>query len=467
MVSDETALPDTFDPKESINVIWTARLGSMTYASPIVAGGKVYIGTCNPTPQDDRLPGDRGVLLCLKESDGKLLWRLVVPKLWAVKYGDWHNTGITSPPTVAGERAYLVTHLSEVLCLDANGLANGNDGPFKDEARHMAGRGEDPIELRKTDADIVWRYDMRKELGVNPHNATNCSILLRDGLLYVCTSNGVDWTHKVIPNPRAPSLIVLDAKTGRLIATENAGIGRHVFHGQWSSPSFGKVAQKPLVFFGGGDGVCYAFEPAAAGAKPTKTPATLKTAWRYQGDTVGRWIPGAAATRPPNPDGPSVIIGMPVFHDNRVYVAVGGDPWHGKRTGALHCIDATKTGDITRSGRIWSYERLGRSIATPAIKDGLVYIAGHGGRVHCLDAETGKPYWVHDAGGEICGSTLLADGKIHVGTTRRSLWVLAVGKTKKVIGRIRLRAAIHSTPTAANGRLYVAAGKTLYAVGTK
>ena len=37
-----------------------------------------------------------------------------------------------------GNRAYLVSNRGEVLCLDVHGMANGNDGPYSDEARFMA-----------------------------------------------------------------------------------------------------------------------------------------------------------------------------------------------------------------------------------------------------------------------------------------------------------------------------------------
>ena len=55
---------------------------------------------------------------------------------------------------------------------------------------------------------------MMDELGVFPHNASNCSVIMVDGILYVCTSNGQDWTHVNIPSPTSPSFIGLDSKTG-------------------------------------------------------------------------------------------------------------------------------------------------------------------------------------------------------------------------------------------------------------
>jgi outer membrane protein assembly factor BamB len=94
----------------------------------------------------------------------------------------------------------------------------------------------------------------------------------------------------------------------------------------------------------------------------------------------------------------------------------------------------------------------------------LVFVADCGQRIHCVDAETGKPYWTHDAKGEIWGSTLLADGKLYVGTRRGVLWVLAASKDKRVISSIKLDSPTTSTPVAANGVLYVTTMKKLYAL---
>ena len=69
----------------------------------------------------------------------------------------------------------------------------------------------------------------------------------------------------------------------------------------------------------------------------------------------------------PAAEGPSEINATPVFWKNRVYVAIGQDPEHGEGVGILTCIDATKTGDITQTGKIWSYDKIHRSISTVSI----------------------------------------------------------------------------------------------------
>jgi outer membrane protein assembly factor BamB len=161
---------------------------------------------------------------------------------------------------------------------------------------------------------------------------------------------------------------------------------------------------------------------------------------------------------------PSDIKSMPVFHGGHVYVAAGGDIWWGKRKSWLECIDPNGTGDVTHSGLLWSYAMDTHCCSTPSVQDGLVYVADCAGNVHCLDAETGRPCWVHDAGGEIWASTLVADGKVYVGTRRGDFCVLAAGREKHVLSSIRLEDPVISTCVAANGTLYVGTMTRLYAL---
>jgi outer membrane protein assembly factor BamB len=462
MVSGETDLSETFDAATGKNIKWVVSLGTETYSTPVVAGGKVLIGTNNGYPRDPRHKGDRGVLLCLDEKDGSLCWQLVVPKLGGDPYLDWPRAGIVSSATVEGGRVYVMTNRAEVMCLDLNGQTNGNDGPYRDEGRHMVPSGSEPMEVTNKDADIIWLFDLRAEVGIHPHDAAHSAILLHGESLYVNTGNGVDNTHRHIRAPESPSLIVLDKTTGRLIAQDDERIGPRIFHSTWSSPALGDVEGQTLTFFCGGDGMCYAFE-AVKSTRSAGVVEKLKRVWRFDCDTaapkenVHEYIGNRQ-------ESPSNIKSMPVFHSNRVYVTVGGDIWWGKNQAWLKCIDATKTGDITTYGEVWSYSLERHSCSTPSIYNGLVFVADCGHTVHCVDAQTGKRYWTHETKGEIWASTLVADGKVYVGTRRRDFWVLAASKDKRVISSIELDSPIVGTPIAANSVLYIATMKKLYAV---
>jgi outer membrane protein assembly factor BamB len=495
MASRETGLPATFhpgrknrerlgfDPATAKDVRWIARLGSENYSAPVVADGRVYIGTNDEDLDDPRLrPTRGGVLLCLDERTGGLLWRLVVPRLEIDRSKvsedfDDMNLGICSTATVDGDCVYVVTNRCEVVCLDADGLADGNDGPFQDESRFPVPEGAEPIELHDRDADILWRFDMLRDLPVFPHDASNCSVLIVGDHAYVGTANGV-YDGKVVL-PTAASLIVLDKRTGGLLARDDGRISAGTFHGQWSSPTLAEVGGRKLVVYGGGDGCCHGFEPLAAGAKPAADgkPSILPQAWRFDcnppgyrsrgGAPIDYWALVRGGPRELDAEGmlvsPSEVIGSPVFHGNRIYVGIGQDPVHGPGRGALSCIAIDGRGDITRSGRVWQYLGIGRSLSTVSVVDGLVYAAEHAGKVHCLDAATGRLHWVHDTREEIWSSTLVADGKVYIGT-RKGLTVLAAGPERKHLADIRLGSAVWSVPVAANGTLFVASQRNLWAV---
>jgi len=528
MVSAETGLVDSFDPTTGKNIKWVVPLGSQTWSTPVVAQGRVFIGTNNDVPRDPRHKGDRSVLLCLDEKDGHLLWQLVCPKLGADVYLDWPRAGMCSAPTVEGNRVYFITNRGEAVCLDIEGQANGNDGPYKDEGRHMTANGRSSLVARGStlvpqdandetglirdvtalDADIIWLFDIPRQAGTWPHDGAHGSMLIDGDFLYVNTSNGVDNTHKRIRCPEGPSLIVLDKKTGRLVARDYEGIGPRIFHSTWSCPALGVVrsgsarasqdvsrasrprsegetpsaqrgqdgrdtnaslGERKLIFFCGGDGVVYAFEPVGANnhspsqQEGAKDVSPLRRVWRFDCDPTGPKENVSQYLRN-RQESPSNIKSTPVFFNNRLYVTVGGDIWWGKNQVWLKCIDATKEGDVTATGLLWSCDLKEHCCSTPSVQDGLVYVADCARQIYCIDAETGKVCWTQEAKGDIWASTLVADGKVYVGTNRGDFWILAAGREKKVLCSLDLGNPISSTAIAANGVVYVATMTKLYAL---
>ena len=506
MVSEEKGLPDSFDPGTGRNIKWAAKLGTETHSTPVVSGGRVYIGTNNGEPRDPKHQGDRGVLMCFEENTGKLLWQLVVPKREEDPYFDWPKCGISSPATVEGDRVYIVSNRGEVICLDARGMADGNDGPFQDEAAHMtpspssggppkplAGAEIQPrtwqhspkdklLEAGPLDADILWIFDLVSGAGIWPHDAAHSSILIHGEYLYLNSGTGVDNTHKRILTPDAPSLVVLDKRKGRLVARDDEKMAPKIFHSTWSAPSLGVVKGRPLLFFAGGNGIVYAFETVSGHRQGNQTDASsksdlsqslltsaatsseiLKKVWQFDFDpaapkeNVHRYNTNRR-------EGPSNIYGMPVFDANHIYVAGGGDVFWGKTEAWLKCIDATQTGDITTNGLVWSYPLEKHVMSTPAVHEGLVFIADCGRKFHWLEAKSGKALWTHEIKGEAWASPLVADGKVYLGTRGRMFYVFTASREKKLISEIELPAPISATTTAANGVLYVATMTHLYAV---
>ena len=227
------------DMKTTKNVKWIAKLGSQAYGNVTVADGRVYVGTNNESPRDADKKGDRGIVMCFSEKTGALNWQLVIPKLGAGKVSDWEYIGVCSSPAIEGNRVYVVTNKCEVVCLDVEGLKNGNEGPFKDEAKYVNPKGQSAPLKKELDADIIWKYDMRDELGVFPHNVTSSSAVIVGDNLIVATSNGVDWSHTNIPSPLSPCWIALNKNTGELVGEDGSGAGKNAMHAAWSGEPSG------------------------------------------------------------------------------------------------------------------------------------------------------------------------------------------------------------------------------------
>jgi outer membrane protein assembly factor BamB len=504
-------------------VLWKADLGTRTYGSPVVAGGRVYIGTNNEHPRNNRdtrrdrdgqiEPIDKGILMVFDEKTGEFLWQAVHDRRPAAGVSDeWPMIGLTSTPTVVEDRVYYVANNAIVVCADANGLKDGNQG-YQNE------KYQNP-----TDVDILWQYDMRKELEVHPHCATNCGPLVVGDRVYLCTSNGVDESHLNLPSPGAPSLICLNAKTGVLVWKDHSA-GRDVMHGQWSSPAYADEPV-PQVIFGSGDGWLRGYDPA-----------TGKVLWKFDCNHKGAiYALGGTGDK-------SDFIAMPVVHNGRVYIGTGQDPEHFTGEANLWCIDLKlavergakaqahdvsptllvrtekdnngKRNAVTKpnpaSAMVWNLGgedkrkwapqdfRFGRTLSTVAIVDDVLYATTICGYVYCVNANTGEVYWKYDTRDSIWSSPYVVDNKVIV--TTQAGEVLVIRHTAKpevfdsitlaqvapdiktvrkifrearvtfekqhLLAKIEFPHAITSTPTIVNGTLYIPTEAKLFAIRSR
>jgi hypothetical protein len=337
-------------------------------------------------------------------------------------------------------------------------MAQGNDGPFLDEAKYMTPdeKKETPVPTGPLDADIIWRFDMVSQAGIWTHDNAHTSILIHCDYLYLNTGTGVDNTHKVIRTPEAPSIIVLHKKTGKLVARDREGIAPDIFHATWSCPALGNVGGIETIIQAAGNGFVYGFALLPQDAPPN----TLRKLWSFDFDPTAPKsnIHEYLSNRR---ESPSVIHGMPVLHGGRLFVAGGGDLWWGKTNTWLKCYDTAKAPPTLA----WSYELEKHVMATPSVASNMVFIGDCGGKFHCVDAQTGKLLWDHDFKGQMWGSALIADGRVHAGTRTGTLLVFALAREKKLLSSTVLGAPISATPVAANGALYVATAKKLFAIG--
>jgi outer membrane protein assembly factor BamB len=476
----EKNLPETWsnDEGKKKNVKWVVDLGSKAYGGPIIYRGRIYLGTNNDAPRDPSIKDDKGIIMCLDEKTGELLWQSVHDKLPAGRVNDWPREGICSSPVVEGNRLYYVSNRCEVICADTEGLMDGKNDGVTDEKYSS-----------KKDADIIWRLDMIKELNVFPHNLATCSPLIIGDTLFVITSNGVDEGHINVPQPEAPSFLAIDKKTGKVKWSSNLpskslveakkngekveiktliNQGKLLMHGQWSNPVYAEPNGKPMIIFPGGDGWIYTFNPANG-----------DLLWKFDcNPKKSVYELGGKGTR-------NDFVSTPVVYDNKLYIGVGQDPEHDKGVGHLWCIDITKVPanpekDLSpaaenynpdapenkASGLVWhyggpadkDYDRnyyFGRTMSTVAVHDGMLFTAEYDGFVHCLDAKTGKKLWQHDMEADTWSSTYIVDGKVYIGNENGTMLVFAAAKEKKLISTIEMKGKIRATPVAVNSTIFI------------
>jgi outer membrane protein assembly factor BamB len=499
-----TDIPTVWNTKTKLNIKWVAPLGSQTYGNPVVANGKIYVGTNNNHGYLRRYPPkvDLGCLLCFDEKTGKFLWQHSSPKIPAGRVNDWPEQGICAAPYVEGKRLWFVSSRGEVICLDTEGFRDGkNDGPFKGEAV-----------VAPDEADVIWKFDMMGKLGIFQHNMCACSVMAIGNTLFVNTSNGVDADHITLPSPNAPSFFAMDKTTGKLLWTDKSP-GRNILHGQWSSPSYAVIKGQPMVFFAGGDGWVRAFDPKGDGKGGSKL------LWKFDcNPKTSKWILGGRGTR-------NNVIATPVTYKDRLYVAVGQDPEHAEGQGHLWCIDPGKKMDGSdvsptlavdakgnviphrrlqavdvsagekeiknpNSAALWHYgamtadeyektpfeKAMHRSCGTVAIKNDILFIADFSGLVHCLNAMTGKPYWTYDMFAASWSSPLIVDGKVYVTDEDGDVAIFPLtadpmkafktvkGEKKPALGEINMDNGICTTPIVANNVLFIANRRFLYAI---
>lgn len=491
-------------PPRSRNIKWCAPLGSHTAGSPVVSGGRVFIGTNNGNGYLPQYPADEdfGVLLCFDAADGALLWQATSAKVllndgsgYKDRTEDWPLGGIASTPVVAGNRLWYVTNRAEVVCLDTDGFHDGqNDGPVVDEPQD------------EHEADVIWRLDLRATFGVHVHEQCPCRPATDGKRLFVVTGNGVDQSHSLMPNPNAPSFVALDRQTGKVLWTDNSP-GGNVMHHQWGSPTFAVLGGVPQVIFPGGDGWLYSFDPAG-------TPQGFsRLLWKFDLNPKA-WIYDIGGPYARNETAYFVTVSC-----DRVFAIGGRDAEHGDGPAVLWCIDGTKRGDLSaelamnsaaptlplppqryaalnpdrgeiatpnpNSGVIWKFdwfdtnqngsvdfgEAIGRTRGAVVVRDDVALVAEFNGLVHCFDSNTGRRKWFYDCAASCWTSPLIAGRQAYVADEDGDIAIFEIfpkragqQSSSTPLAEINMLNSIYAAPTAAHGVLYVPAQNRLFAI---
>lgn len=486
-------VPTAFNVITGRNVLWQQKVGTQSYAGPVVANGKVFVGTNNGMGYIDRYPAaeDLGVLLCFDAANGGLLWQASTEPF---KHKTIHLTplqGICSTPVVEGDRLWYVTNRAELVCLDANGFRDGTDDGVA---------APKDIALVENEADVVWRLDMIGELGVHPEHRVGSSPCVGEHKVFAVTGHGASAREA------APSFIAVNKESGELVWSDSSPSG-NILHNQLGSPIYFEINGTPQVLFPGGDGWLYCFDPAG------NSDGTGKLLWKFDCNPKdSEWILGGQGTRN------NLMTAASVYRD-RIFIAVGQDPELGEGNGHVWCIDPTKRGDVSpelvvhpdhpkqvvahrrrkaiddeageivipnpNSAEVWHFEwtdtnedgtqdfdeSMHRSLSRVVFYEDLAFVTDFSGLLHCLDVETGKQHWSYDQFAASWTSPVIGAEHVFVGDEDGDVAAFALSADAAIAMPANLPVSVsdasqsvHATPVIHRNVMYLLARSTLFAI---
>ncbi len=165
----------------------------------------------------------------------------------------------------------------------------------------------------------------------------------------------------------------------------------------------------------------------------------------------------------------------PVADGKYVYVSHSEENIDTTLMGRLVCIDAGKTGDITKTGEVWRLDGLDSGYASPALANGRLYVVDNSANLHCVDARSGKPVWKHKLGRVGKGSAVVtADGVIYVGEQNGVFLILKdAGERCEELSRVEFSGPanmvdeLFGSPAVVGGRVYFMTRYGAYCLGAK
>lgn len=398
---------DTAAPRTAADVKWRFPTGDRVVASPVLAGGALYVAS------------DDGQVYALDPASGRLRWA-------------WRTEGpVPSTPAVADGRVHVLSYDGRVHTLDAATgaplwkFATGGERRFEARGLH----GNQP----------------RTQTFADPYDVYLSSPAVQGGVVYVGSSDG--------------HLYALDAATGALRWKQRTG---DVVH---ASPALAEG----LVVVGSWDGKLYAFD-AASGAPRWQFQAGLDPLMaNQQGFQSSPAIEGGVvyvgcrdahlyaidlktgAERWRFSTGSSWVVGAPALADGKVIFATSD-------TSLVHAVD------MATGKPVWEHAAQAYLFASPTVARGVVLAAQLNGVLQALDLATGAPLWSYrtEASRANRGWVLTAEGRIN------GPWIFPNGwRETTALGFERQSSvgSFFSTPLVHDGVVFIgSADGTVYAL---
>lgn len=397
-------LPVTWSDQE--NVAWKTAIPGRGWSSPVIEGRTIWLTTAVDTPLTEEEKRKR----LADNPDAKSLSVAGLVTLRAI--GVDRETG----KIAADVQLFQVKDPDPIHSL--NSFASPS--PLVEAGRLYCHFGTNGTACVNTQTrQIEW---VNQDLHLKHENgAGSTPVLYRDLLIMHCDGSDVQF------------LVALDKRTGKVAwRTERSGALN-------SNPQLKKAYGTPLILELEGRSVLlspgadwlYAYEPS-----------TGRELWKLNYGVLG-----------------FSIVPRPVAAHGLLYMSTS---FMQPELLAVRLGDGTSTPEIA-----WRAKKGAPQMPSPLVVGDELYLVSDKGVATCMDARTGSVHWSERLGGNFCSSPLWADGRIYVGNREGQIFVLAPGKTFRVLATNATDGAIMATPAAVDRTLFVRTEHALYRVEKK
>ncbi|WP_411306738.1 outer membrane protein assembly factor BamB family protein [Lysobacter sp. D1-1-M9] len=206
----------------------------------------------------------------------------------------------------------------------------------------------------------------------------------------------------------------------------------------WTFETGGPVRSKPLVVAG------RVYLSSDDGLLYALDASTGQEHWRFElePDSVPRELPAAGSTAY------DYLQSAPIHADGLVYV--------GSASGRMHALDAA-------SGKeLWRFATDGAIRGNPLVGGGALYFGSWDHGVYSLDAKTGERRWHYDTQGIVQSTPALGDGKLVIGSRSAKLFALDAATGTEAWTHVYSDGSwVESSAVYADGAFYIGSSDSL------
>ena len=278
----------------------------------------------------------------------------------------------------------------------------------------------------------IWSHSMSEEYGLlsTYGGRTNFPIVYEN--LVIISGVVIGWGEMAKPAHR---IIAFDKRNGQSVWFQSTRPFPE--DTTYSAPALSVVNGQAQLAVGSGDGSVYGFQPR-----------TGKILWTYDASLRG-------------------INSAPTISGNMVICGHSEENLDDTAMGALFAVDASKSGNLTKSGVLWRVKEEFIGKTAPLVVDDRVYAVDDGGIFFVNDLKTGTQVGKAKIGTMGRGSPVYGDGKIYVVDGNGRWFIFAPDpKGLKKIHSLRLEDGdVNASPIISHGRIYVTCETMMYCIG--